>query len=119
MANVDSTVTPTTAIKVERSLSRVGDSTEEMAMAAEAPQMPTAPPDKKPSDAGRLKARANKRPEAMVRQTANTKTKPTLVPKCVTWFKVMRTPNSATPNQSTVRAQKLMPSLLSPWPYKK
>ena len=48
-----------------------------MAIAADAPQMPTAPPDSKPSDAGLRKVLASKRPDAMVMQTANTKTKPT------------------------------------------
>ena len=81
MAKVDSTVTPTTAIKVKRSFSRVGGSTAEMAMAAEAPQMPTAPPDSRPCAAGRRKARAIKSPDAIVRPTAKTKTKPTLAPK--------------------------------------
>ena len=77
MASVDSTVTPTTAIRVKRSFSRVCGSTEAMAIAADAPQIPTAPPDSKPSDAGLRKVLASKRPDAMVMQTANTKTKPT------------------------------------------
>jgi hypothetical protein len=48
MATVDNTVTVTTTIRVKRSLSLVRGSTEEIASAAEAPQIATAPPDNVP-----------------------------------------------------------------------
>ena len=109
MAVVDSTVTPTTASSVKRSFSFVCGSTEEMAMAADAPQMPTEPPDRMPSSIGRLSQRASSKPEPIVRATASTSITPTLMPSCETWPRVMRMPSSATPTRSTVLAQKLMP----------
>ena len=109
MAVVDSTVTPTTASRVKRSFSLVWGSTEEIAMAAEAPQMPTEPPDKMPSSIGRPSQRASSNPVPIVRATASTSTMPTLMPRCDTWPSVMRIPSSATPIRSTVLAQKVMP----------
>ncbi|MCY1367917.1 hypothetical protein D9M69_548720 [compost metagenome] len=53
IARVDNSVTPTTASSVKRSFSRVWGSTEETASAAEAPQMPTAQPETRPSATGR------------------------------------------------------------------
>jgi hypothetical protein len=66
MAMVDSTVTVTTVSMVSLSLSGVRGNTEAMAMAAEAPQIPTAPPDSTPKDRLSPSRWAAKAPSAMV-----------------------------------------------------
>ena len=119
MLMVESTVTPTTASRVKRSLSLVCGSTDEMASAAEAPQIATAPPESKPSSRGRFIHLASSRPAAIVSTTASTIASADQGPSLATWLKVMRAPRRATPIRKRIRPQKSMPGLVRAMPFKK
>ena len=119
MANVDITVTPMTASSVKRSLSLVCGNTDDMASAADAPQMATAPPVSKPCSRVAPSQRASSTPIKMVSATAAATVKAVSIPSLATCPNVMRAPSSATPQRSTVRPQKLMPLAAFGWLLKK
>jgi hypothetical protein len=80
-----------------------------MAIAAEAPQIATEPPDIKPCDDDLPNRRAKNNPTAMVPTIAVITTIAVGHPKSVTCEKVIRAPKSATPHRNNVFAQKSTP----------
>ena len=68
-----------------------------MASAAEAPQMPTAPPDRMPNERVRPSQRAAKAPRVMVEVTATTTVAMGIRPRPTIWLTVIFAPSRATP----------------------
>ncbi len=94
---------------VSRSLFRRGQA-QAIAMAAEAPQMPTAPPDNTPNRASAVIVRASSHPKPIVPQTARITIATVGQLSAPICWKVTRSPSSATLMRSSVRAEKLIPS---------
>ena len=82
-----------------------------MAIAADAPQMPTAPPESTPNRPSSFRALASNQPKPIVSGTATNTINAVDQPKSPTWLNVMRNPNSATLTRSSVRADTLMPGV--------
>ena len=107
-------MTSTTVRMVSRSASRSLGSTEAMARAAEAPQMPTAPPERMPKLRFSPRARAATAPKPMVEATPTTTVTIGAGPRLAIWLRVMRAPSSATPTRSTVLEATSIPA--THWP---
>ncbi len=109
-------VVTTTTVKItslSRAPSRLGR-TEAMASAADAPQMPTAPPVSSPNRAGKRRDLARNTPTPMVVATPRIARRIGAGPSIIASDTVMRTPSNATPNRRTVREVKSMPGLQAP-----
>jgi hypothetical protein len=111
-----SVVTPITVKMVSRSLMPFSPrgSTEEMASAAEAPQMPTEPPVRIPKSRLKPRRRASKAPNRMVSVTPHTVSTSGLGPSLKTSSTVMRAPRRATPIPRMVREEKATPGMHRP-----
>ena len=109
MASVDSRVTATTTVSVNRSPWRSRGSTAEMASAAEAPQIATAPPHRTLCPRVMPRRRPSTSANASVRTIATTTVSAVVQPNATICCAVMRAPSSPTPNRSTVRLEKSMP----------
>ena len=95
-------------------MSRSRGSTEAIARAAEAPQIPTAPPDRMPKDRFRPRARAARVPIRRVLITPITTVTIGIRPRPMIWDRVIRAPSKATPTRSTVLEDTSMPATQRP-----
>ncbi len=114
MATVESAVTTTTVRMVSRSESLSRGRTEAMARAAEAPQMPTAPPDSTPNARDRPRRGATSRPSVMVESTPTTTMRIGAGPRLMICSAVTRAPSKATPRRSTALDENSMPATQRP-----
>ncbi|MNL09277.1 hypothetical protein D3C87_1300320 [compost metagenome] len=109
MATVERPVTLTTVSKVSRSLFSCLGSTAEIARAADAPQMATAPPVNTPKSARTPNRRALSQPTTMVAVTANTAASTVSQPSEPICSSVIRAPNSETPMRNRAREANSIP----------
>ncbi len=93
---VDSVVTPMTVNTVSRSWLSPFGSTDEMASAAEAPQIATAPAVSRPNGRLRPKARAPTTPKPIVSSTATMTITTGVMPRCMISPMVIWAPSSPT-----------------------
>ena len=114
MAIVDSTVTPKT-VKIRRcSLRSSFGNIALMAIAAEAPQIATAPAVSKPNRQPWPKNRATQSPNKIVARTPSTTSPINCGPNPVIRSALIRTPKSATPTRNNVLPVKLIPATVLP-----
>ena len=103
-----------TVNRVSRSEFSVFGSTEEIARAADAPQIATAPPVRMPKSHLRPNSRASSRPAPMVIATHATTSMMGPVPSAKICDSVTRTPSRATPTRSSRLDVKLIPGTQRP-----
>ena len=106
---VDRLAMPMALIKVQRSLSGLCGSVDEMAMVAEMPQMPVPPPDSSPNMGDTRSTRAISTPKHSVNTTAPASPRMPQRPSADTSDTTMRTPSSATPTRTSLLALNSMP----------
>ncbi len=114
MARVERAVTTTTVRMVSRSLSLPRGRTEAIARAADAPQIPTAPPDNRPKARDWPSLLDTRTPKAMVVPTPKKTVTIGMTPRPRIWEAVMRAPSSATPSRSTALEENSMPATQRP-----
>ena len=85
-----------------------------MARAAEAPQMPTAPPDSTPNRDFSPRARAASQPKPMVVVTPTITVRIGMAPRPMIWLTVIRAPSSATPIRRMVLDEASIPGMQRP-----
>ena len=100
---------PMALISVQRSLSGLCGSVDEMAMVAEMPQMPVPPPDSSPNMGDTRSTRAISTPKHSVNTTAPASPRMPQRPSADTSDTTMRTPSSATPTRTSFLALNSMP----------
>ena len=111
---VESAVTTTTARITSRSLSLVLGRTEAMASAAEAPQIPTEPPESTPKLRLKPRARASSRPTRSVVVTPATTMATGTGPRATICSTVIRAPSRATPVRRMAFEANSMPAMQRP-----
>jgi hypothetical protein len=114
MAMVESVVTTTTARITSRSLSLVFGRTEAMASAADAPQTPTEPPERRPNSRLRPSSRASSAPTIRVVAMPTTTMPIGTTPSAAICSTVIRAPSRATPVLSTAFEANSIPGMQRP-----
>lgn len=103
MANVLRVVTPITTSKVSSSRSLYDGKIEEIAKAAEAPQIATANPDRTPNLRFYFSILAINTPNKIVQATVANIPIIDAYPSSITFANIIRSPRRATPTRNTVR----------------
>ena len=99
---------------VARSFSGWPGSAAASASAAEAPQIAVAPPVSRPNKPRKPNSRATTIDTDIVTVTETTTSSSGCQPMAITWKMVMRSPSSATPMRSTLRAANPIPAVQRP-----